>query len=632
MLRTERMQKVRLLCLKKDRRAVVHELHMLGAIDLRRSGLQLSDGSVGDEVQQISDMLIRVGGAIDVLRAYTDVKRRSQPTPVKHMALGTLLERLGSYSQIGETYQISAALKDLDDQAEILGAAARVANALSGIDIDMASLRSDVLSFKAFEMSVDQVERLKSTIGERGISAEVLASRMNGKEFGVLVAYDKKASIDDVIKGIAPRELDITMKELHGKPKEAAARIARELAENAKRRKELQARLRNLAAENLDKLLALREMLEIELEKGNASSEFKVTESAMVIEGWVPRKRTEELESRLALATSGRFEMEYIEAGEDELAPTLVNRPSFLKPFDYLMEFLSLPRSDEIDPTWIFIISFPIFYGLMISDVGYGLASLLLSWYITRITDPDGLMYNTAKIWELGAISAVVFGVITNEYFGFQVTQLIGFQGIDWTRSITSILAITVLFGIVQVGLGIIFGIINARREHENKLVVSRSASLVTLVSGTLAIAGGFFGLMPAGPSIDMAVLAVAALLVTIIFGGREATEVTNLITHPLSYSRIMGFGMASIIIASLIDKAFTPNWAAGPLLFIGFLIIFIALHFLNMILSIFEGIVQAVRLNFVEFFTKFYKGGGIKFRPFGYRRVYTVDADASDA
>ncbi len=150
MLRTERMQKVRLLCLKKDRRAVVHELHRLGAIDLRRSGLQLSDGSVGDEVQQISDMLIRVGGAIDVLRAYTDVKRRSQPTPVKHMALGTLLERLGSYSQIGETYQISAALKDLDDQAEILGAAARVANALSGIDIDMASLRSDVLSFKAF--------------------------------------------------------------------------------------------------------------------------------------------------------------------------------------------------------------------------------------------------------------------------------------------------------------------------------------------------------------------------------------------------------------------------------------------------------------------------------------------------
>ena len=64
------------------------------------------------------------------------------------------------------------------------------------------------------------------------------------------------------------------------------------------------------------------------------------------------------------------------------------------------MEFFSVPRSDEIDPTWIFIISFPIFYGLMISDVGYGIASFILSQIIIMKTDPDGLMCNAAKIWQ----------------------------------------------------------------------------------------------------------------------------------------------------------------------------------------------------------------------------------------
>jgi Archaeal/vacuolar-type H+-ATPase subunit I len=75
-----------------------------------------------------------------------------------------------------------------------------------------------------------------------------------------------------------------------------------------------------------------------------------------------------------------------------------------------------------------------------------------------------------------------------------------------------------------------------------------------------------------------------------------------------------------------LIDQAFTPNLGMGIPLFIVYIIIFILLHFFNMVLGIFEGMVQGVRLNFVEFFSKFYTGGGIRFRPFSYKRVYTKE------
>ena len=143
-------------------------------------------------------------------------------------------------------------------------------------------------------------------------------------------------------------------------------------------------------------------MLEIELTKAGVSKTFKKTERTVIIEGWVPRKRMRELEASLTKATSGRYYLEKLET--DELAPTLSSKPGFLRPFDYLIGFLSVPRSDEIDPALLFMISFPIFYGMMISDVGYGIASFILAWYLTRITDPDGLLYNTAKIWQISAI------------------------------------------------------------------------------------------------------------------------------------------------------------------------------------------------------------------------------------
>lgn len=85
-----------------------------------------------------------------------------------------------------------------------------------------------------------------------------------------------------------------------------------------------------------------------------------------------------------------------------------------------------------------------------------------------------------------------------------------------------------------------------------------------------------------------------------------------------------MGFGLASVMLALLIDKTFTPSLSAGVPAFVLTSLIFIILHFVNMLLGTFEGLVQGVRLNFVEFFSKFYTGGGIKFKPFYYKRSYT--------
>jgi V/A-type H+/Na+-transporting ATPase subunit I len=330
-----------------------------------------------------------------------------------------------------------------------------------------------------------------------------------------------------------------------------------------------------------------------------------------------------ELRDKMLAVTNNKAVIDELQS--DELAPTQTHRPKFLRPFDYMVSFYSVQRSDEIDPTWIFIFSFPIFYGLMVTDVGYGVASFILASLITRKTDPDGLMYNAAKIWQLNAIAAIFFGALSNQYFGFKLNYSTPFS-FDWLKNTPELIAITVLFGVAQVILGLFFGIINSYHHGHKKLAVARFTSILVVACGTVAVAGAFFSAFDAVTTEITGGIAIVSLLLTVVLSGSEATEITNLITHPLSYARLMGFGLGSVIIAFLIDMAFTPNLNNGILIFLLYGVIFIALHFLNMLLSIFEGIVQGVRLNFVEFFSKFYIGNGVPFKPFSFKRVYTEE------
>ncbi|MDE1823472.1 MAG: V-type ATP synthase subunit I, partial [Candidatus Micrarchaeota archaeon] len=99
-----------------------------------------------------------------------------------------------------------------------------------------------------------------------------------------------------------------------------------------------------------------------------------------------------------------------------------------------------------------------------------------------------------------------------------------------------------------------------------------------------------------------------------------------DMIVYPISYVRIMGFGFASVLIASVINDAFTPDIGSGIGVFLLYLVVFVILHALNMALSTLEGAIQSVRLNFLEFFEEFYTGKGVKFRPFAYRRIHTYE------
>ncbi len=614
------MQKIRIICLNSDKKKVVAALHRMGMLDLRKSSLSLENDSPEGSVSTLSDSILSIEGAMNVLE-------KQKVTREKHGSVEEVLARADACRKTTEKiYSLLNRKKQVEEDNTLSNYALRVAELFKKINIDFSKLRGETLGFKAFVGDERQVAVVESNIRKMKVEHEFITENAGKKEKLIFIAYEKNRNIDEAFKNVKLEEIDLHATYIEGKPLNIIEKMSDARERNKKILEGIANELKEISVKEYSKLANTKEMLEIENSREEALQMFKKTGKAVVIEGWIPIKKEAELSRVVGHASEGRYAIEKL-SGKDELAPTYLNRPKIFKPFDFLMNFYSTPRSDEIDPTWIFIISFPIFYGLMLSDVGYGLLSLAFVTYVAKITNPEGLVHNTAKIWQLTSISAIIFGVLSNQYLGVGLNQYFipWFHGFNWFSNVTSLIVITILFGIVQVCLGLMLGFFNNMKHGHRKHALAKLFSIGVVILGTVAIAGAFFGLFAANITIIAAVGAVLSIVGIVASNPGEATEITSLVTHPLSYSRIMGFGLASVIIGFLIDKAFMPSLSQGPFIVL-YIIIFLVLHFLNMILGIFEGAVQAVRLNFIEFYTKFYTGSGIKFNPFAYRRVNTEE------
>ncbi len=623
MLRTEPMKKIRAVFLEEDKKKVIDTLHNMSIIEFRKSGLSLIDDSPLPYYQDIYELLVKFEGALRLMPKQKPRQKFEQPS------LQELLKQAKGMKEVDKLYELNSMQKELLEEKKELDYALYLAKGFSCLNVNLSRLKSENAKIEAYAINPKFENMLENLGREKGIA---VSKCTNANETFVLIAYlkgeEKSKKVYELVNKAKAKQLDLNAKylDLDKKAKDLAgilqnklARIEQQLAENAR---QIQSMEKQYA-----KIAAIVEMLHIELDRANASAMFKKTDKTSIIEGWIPEKRFPEFEKGVYRATKGRAHIETLQS--NELAPTLLGRKGALKSFDYAVEFFSTPRSDELDPTWVFLFSFLIFYGFMVSDVGYGILSFLLATWICKITDPDGIAYNAAKIWQIGALPAIVFGVVTNQYFGLALNQYFmpfGFKGISWDKNMIGFLLFGILLGMIQIMIGLAFGFINKYRRNEKKKAFGKLAGMLMLVFGSLFVYGAFFKALPGKATSIFGIFSAVSLVLAIALSGREGVEVMSIITHTLSYSRLMGFGITSVMIAYLINMAFLPTLSHGVLVFVILVLAFLSFHTMNMIVSIFEGIVQGIRLNVVEFFTKFYTGGGIKFRPFGYKRMLTKE------
>ena len=349
------------------------------------------------------------------------------------------------------------------------------------------------------------------------------------------------------------------------------------------------------------------------------------TQNLVALEGWIEHEQIEDLRMGLTQQFGGAVLLQIHEmtAADRQRVPTKLKNNALIEPFELVTEMYSLPKYEDKDPTPVVSLFYFIFFGMMAADIGYGL--LLFggtSWASKALHIKSNLAKNL-RFFRILGVGVALWGVIYGSFFGFKLP----FAIVDTSTDVITILIMSVVIGFITVMTGLyLSGAKNIRMKDYAEAYNSGFAWMLILVGLALLAAGRLF------PSLAIAGLigqwlaiinAVGIVLVSIISAkslkglGPALFNLYNISSYVgdlVSFTRLMALGLAGASIGSafnLIVSLFPPfaRFSIG-------IVLFIALHSINMFLSFLSGYVHGARLIFVEFFGKFYDGGGKAFKP----------------
>jgi V/A-type H+-transporting ATPase subunit I len=353
-----------------------------------------------------------------------------------------------------------------------------------------------------------------------------------------------------------------------------------------------------------------------ELERRRALARAASTAHAFVLEGWLPEGSEARLTARLDERLHGAVVLETIgrERWRAEDAPVALRNPRLFRPFETITRMLPLPRYGTIDPTPFVGVFFPMFFGLMLGDIGYGLAMVALTVVLRRRSRPGTTLRAVSEVMGACALFTVAFGIAFGEFLGDLGHRWVGLTPLVFDRehNVMAFLGLAVALGVVHIVLGLVLGAVSARHHPRSAAGKAISAAIVLLiVAGILAALGA----LPRVLLTPVAVTVLVAFPVLVVLEGIVAPiELFATLGHILSYARIMALGTASVMLAIVANEM--VGAMGSVVVGVLFALLF---HLVNFALGLFSPTIHSLRLHYVEFFETFYSPGGMRYQPLGH-------------
>lgn len=380
----------------------------------------------------------------------------------------------------------------------------------------------------------------------------------------------------------------------------------------------------------IPKLLIQKEYLDNALMRETVVSNFKATDTVNVIEGYIPKDMEEEFKRIINKNSNKNNYLEITEVDkEDSEVPILLKNSGVTGLFESITQMYALPRYNEIDPTAILSIFYWIFFGMMVADFAYGLILFILSGLALMFGKFDENKRKFLKFFFALSFSTMIWGLLYGSAFGDLIK--LPTQVLDSSKDFMSIFILSIIFGAIHLVIALgIKAYILIKNGHFMDVIYDVFLWYLTLTSLIILLLAGRFGLSEFTKNIFIA-CAVIGMLGIVVFGARDAKTlvgriggglyslygITSYIGDFVSYLRLMALGLAGGFIASAINIIVKMLVSKGILGIILGVVVFTLGQSFNIFLSFLSSYVHTSRLTYVEFFSKFYEGGGKAFKKF---------------
>lgn len=608
----KQMKKVCLVCMKDEREAVLSALQRseLMMITSSENGVQYGGDSGASERRL--DTLLKELTKRSKKRGLFDSLPEVKADELEEIDGGALAESL----KIEEKLRLS------EDLERSLLDKKRTLSELQGY----SDFKGELSLLGEREYTVTLLGRIPSRFREAFELSDTLHETLSFDEKSALVLVtfmkDEKEEALSLLREVSFEEIVPSVRT--GKVEEEIARLEGVIKEESEKREKLQEELTLYAQKSKESLELLFEQYRARADR----EEIRLDETleTVILEGWVRSDDLKRLEDVVREVTEV-FSIEARDPEENEEVPTSLENSKLVSQFEGITDMFNSPKYADFDPNAVMAPWYWIIFGMMMGDAGYGLLLALFILVGKKLMKPKGNTLKLMNVMLYSSITTVIFGVLFGSYFGEELfPALIGFTAMD---DPVKMLIITIVVGVLHIFTGMITKIVLLVKEGRWLDAVFDHLSWMMIILGI-----GFIFL----PGLSTAGIAVAVIgaLIVLLTAGRAKKGVlgkvtgglvglygiTSYFSDILSYSRILALGLATGVVGMVMNML--AGMIQGSVIgFILSLFIYIIGHVFNLVLGLLSAYVHDCRLQYIEFYSKFYEGGGVPFRPFKIRTNY---------